>query len=88
MNNKTAKIMVAFAIGQIVQVVLNVLSRVAYMTAPVLFCGAAGFLFFMAIVSGIALANSDSKVAHEKKTYMDWAEIPNEEKVVNPFADE
>lgn len=72
MNKKTAKVMAAFIIGQIVQVICHILSKVSYMNRPVLFCIAAGFLIVIAVVAGITLADSE-KPAHQK-TYTEWAE--------------
>lgn len=72
MNKKTAKVMAAFIIGQFVQVICHILSKVAYMNRPVLFCIAAGFLITVAVIAGITLAYSE-KPAHQK-TYAEWAE--------------
>lgn len=73
MNKKTAKVMAAFIIGQIVQVICHVLAKVAYMNRPVLFCIAAGFLITVAVIAGITLADSEKQPTHQK-TYAEWAE--------------
>lgn len=72
MSSKTAKIMAAFIIGQIVQVVMHILARVWWMSSPVLFCVCSGFLVTMAVVAGITLAGTD-KPKHGK-AYSEWAE--------------
>ena len=70
--NKTGKLMVAFTIGQIVQVVMHILARVWYMNSPVVFCVCSGFLLTVCVVIGITLAGSD-KPKHGK-THSEWAE--------------
>lgn len=74
MSNKTTKVMAAFVIGQIVQVILHILAKVSYMNRPVLFCISAGFLILIAVIAGVALADSEKEPAH--RTYKDWAKIP------------
>lgn len=73
MSKKTAKVMAAYIIGNLVQIVLAILAKVAYMSRPILFCGAAGFLVLTAVVAGISLANSDKAPVHQK-TYREYAE--------------
>lgn len=72
MSNKTAKVMAAFIIGQIVQVVMHILARVWYMNSPVVFCVCSGFLLTVCVVIGITLAGAD-KPKHGR-TYSEWAE--------------
>ena len=72
MNSKTAKVMAAFVLGQLVQIVLAVLAKVSFMSKPVMFCIAAGFLILLAVVAGITLADSEKSPAHEK-SYKEWA---------------
>lgn len=70
--NKTGKLMLAFIIGQIVQVVMHILAMVWYMNSPVVFCVCSGFLLTVCVVVGITLAGAD-KPRHGK-TCSEWAE--------------
>lgn len=70
--SKTAKILFAFCMGQIVQIAMNILAHAWYMNRPVLFCAGAGFLVTMAVVAGITLAGADKP--KRGKTYSEWAE--------------
>ena len=90
MSNPT-KILLAFVAGQVTQLVIHAmaLANNMYNYKQIPFCAAAGFVIFFAIVSGVWIANGrndKASPAHEKKSYLDWAEIPEtEESVVNPF---
>lgn len=80
MSKRTTAIMSAFIMGQIVQIVLAVLAKVSYMSKPILFCIAAGFLVVIAVVSGIVLESDKGETKHEKvKSYKDYAESKSTE---------
>lgn len=88
--SKTAKVLLAYVAGQATQIVIHAmcLANNMYNYRQIPFCLAAGFVLFFAIVSGVWIANAKEKTepAHEKKSYLDWAKIPEKEKmVVNPF---
>jgi len=73
MSKTTAKVMAAYIIGNIIQIVLAVLAKVSFMSRPIMFCVAAGFLVLFAIIGGITLADSE-KQPERKKSYKDYAE--------------
>lgn len=73
MNKKTAKVMAAYILGNAIQIILAILAKVSYMSKPILFCIAAGFLVVIAVVAGITLADSEKSLAHEK-SYKEWAD--------------
>ena len=75
MSGKTSKLMTAFIIGQILQIILHILAKAWWMNHPVLFCVCSGFLITMAVVVGITLAGSEKKA--RPKTYSEWAEQEN-----------
>lgn len=81
MNKKTAKVMAAFVVGQLVQIVLAVLAKVSFMSKPILFCIAAGFLVVIAVVAGISLADSNREPEHQKsyREYEEEAGLSDEE---------
>lgn len=88
--SKTAKVLLAYVAGQATQIVIHAmcLANNMYNYRQIPFCLTAGFVLFFAIVSGVWIANAKEKTepAHEKKSYLDWAKIPEKEKmVVNPF---
>ena len=75
MSKKTASIMVAFILGQFTQIVLAILAKVSFMSKPILFSVAAGFLIVIAVVAGITLEADSGETKHEKvKSYKDYAE--------------
>jgi 5-bromo-4-chloroindolyl phosphate hydrolysis protein len=73
MNKKTAKVMAAYLLGNIMQIVLQILAKVSYMSRPILFCIAAGFLVVIAVVAGISLADSNRE-PEKQKSYREYAE--------------
>ncbi len=88
--SKTAKVLLAYVAGQVTQIVIHAmcLTNNMYSYRQIPFCLAAGFVLFFAIVSGVWIANAKEKTepAHEKKSYLDYAEIPeDDEMVVNLF---
>lgn len=82
--SKAAKLLIAFAIGQVTQLVLHgmVVSLNMWDNRRVLFCAAFGFVILFAAIAGVYIAGgSKSAPAHEKRTYFDWAKIPEDEEV-------
>lgn len=73
MNKKTAKVMAAYLLGNIMQIVLQILAKVSFMSRPILFCTAAGFLVVIAVVAGISLADSNRE-PERQKSYREYAE--------------
>ena len=85
---KTTKILLAFAAGQAVQLVIHgvVIANNMYNYRQIPFCLAGGFLILFAVMAGVWIAGSGmDKPAHakEKKTYFDWAKIPGTETEVS-----
>ncbi len=87
MLSKTTKIVIAYALGQITQLILHgmVVSLNMWDNKRVLFCSAFGFVILFAIISGIVISKGqDEKLEkefnppkHEKKSYKDYAEAEN-----------
>lgn len=87
---KPIKLLAAYAIGQITQLVLHsmVVSLNMWDNKRVVFCAAGGFVILFAVVVGVFIATDKTAGEHaaEKKSYLDWAKIPEDEaEVVNPF---
>lgn len=80
MGTKT-KILVAYVAGQATQLVVHgmALSFNMWNNRQIPFCLAAGFVVFFAILSGVLIATEKTEPAHEKKSYLDYAKIPEEE---------
>lgn len=74
----TTKILAAVTVGQFIQLILNILSRVAWMQNPVLFCLAAGFLVTVAVLSGVYLQQKEGGQPAHTRTYRDHASPPKE----------
>lgn len=70
--NKTAKVLVAYVLGNAVQIVLHALAKNTYMARPILFCAAAGFLVFAAVVFGAVLSAGENK--QSGKHYAEYVE--------------
>lgn len=83
--SKSAKLLVAFAVGQITQLVLHamVVSLSMWDNRRVMFCAAFGFvILFAAIVGTVIAKGQDVKLEREfgeKKSYLEWAEIAGDE---------
>lgn len=90
-NKKVANIVFAFSLGQVTQLVLHgmVVSLNMWDSRRVIFCASAGFVILFAVIVGIVIASNkdDKDVKPETKSYLEWAEIPEDEtdKVVSPF---
>lgn len=70
---KAFKYLAWFIAGQAIQIVLAILAKVSFMSRPIWFCVAAGFLLTVAVIAGAKL------VAEPKKmTYKDYAEVPDD----------
>lgn len=82
--SRSTKLLIAFAVGQITQLVLHgmVVSLNMWDSRRVIFCGAFGFVILFAAIAGVFIAGQqDAKLEKEykeKKTYFDWAEIPED----------
>ena len=78
--SKSAKLLTAFAVGQITQLVLHgmVVSLNMWDARRVIFCAAAGFVILFAAVTGVFIGGGQKVTppSHEKpKSYLEWAEI-------------
>lgn len=71
--SKNVKILLAFIVGQFVQIVAHILAKVSYMNNPVLFCIAAGFLILVAVVAGMYLGVQED-APKKPKSYKDYAQ--------------
>ena len=71
--SKAIKYIIWFLVGQATQVVLAILAKVSFMSKPILFSVAAGFLLTVAIVAGVKLAGEQ-----KPKSYREYAEVPDD----------
>lgn len=71
------KIIIAFAAGQIVQLIIHAVALNLWNSRQIPFCMAGGFLVLFALIAGAYVAQTDKP--KEKKTYLDWAKVPGEE---------
>lgn len=82
--SKSTKLLIAFAVGQVTQLVLHgmVVSLNMWDNRRVVFCGAFGFVILFAAIVGVFIAGQqDAKLEKEykeKKSYLEWAEIPED----------
>lgn len=85
--NKATKLLIAFAVGQITQLVLHgmVVSLNMWDNRRVIFCAAGGFVILFAAIAGTVITKGqDERLAREfekKKTYLDYAKVPGKEEV-------
>lgn len=93
MSLRTLGVLLAFVLGQAVQLVLHgmVVSLSMWDNRRVIFCAAFGFVILAAVIAGVVIAgDQDEKLKREfegKKTYMEYAEASeNIDEVVNPIA--
>lgn len=88
--SKSTKIIIAYVLGQITQLVIHgmELSFNMWNNRQIPFCIAAGFIIVVAVLAGTWIVKpEEAEPKHEKKSYLEWAEIPDvEEEVVNPIA--
>lgn len=87
---KTLKVILAYVAGQATQLVIHAmcLNNNMYSYRQVPFCAAGGFVILFAVIAGAWLASKDeaADAKHGKKSYMDYAKVPeSEEMVVNLF---
>ena len=66
---KAVRYLAWFCMGQVVQIVLAILAKVSFMSRPIWFCVAGGFILTVAIIVGVRM-NTEEK----PKTYLEWAE--------------
>ena len=90
MDTKPMKLLIAYTLGQITQLVLHgmVVSLSMWDNRRVVFCAAGGFVILFAVVVGVFIASDRTVGEHaaEKKSYLDWAKIPEDEmEVLDPF---
>ena len=69
-SKRTMRVLIAYLMGNGVQIILQTLAKNTWMDRPILFCIASGFLVFIAIVAGVTLATADNS---RLKTYADYA---------------
>lgn len=74
MNKKTAKVLVAFVLGQIVQIVCHAVSFNFWQQYQIPFCAAGGFLVAVAVFAGAWVSRQNEEPRH--KSYKEWAEVP------------
>ena len=71
------KIIIAFAAGQGLQLLINYLSHdMVYQNQQVWFCAGAGIIVLVAMIVGAWPILWNAPVAGERKTYLDHAKIP------------
>lgn len=71
---RSKSLLIAFALGQAVQVICHAVSLNLWEYRQIPFCLAGGFLVFMALLAGCWI----NRETTEPKTYLDWAKIPGE----------
>lgn len=82
--SKSTKLLIAFAVGQVTQLVLHgmVVSLNMWDNRRVMFCAAGGFVILFAAIAGTVIAKGQDakldKEFKEKRSYFDWAEIPED----------
>lgn len=71
------KIVIAYVVGQITQLVLHamVLNWNMWNSEQIPVCMAGGFVILFALLVGIKIATPKQKGEH-KKSYLDWAKVP------------
>lgn len=74
MTKKCKQSLVWFVSGMVVQIIAQIMAKNNYMTHPVLFCIAAGFLILVAVVVGMVVAGRDASIHEEPKPYSYYAE--------------
>ena len=79
------KIIIAFAAGQGLQLLINYLSHdMVYANQQVWFCAGAGIIVLVAMIIGAWDTLWNKPVEGERKTYIDHAEIPKTEEATLP----
>lgn len=68
---KSTKLLIAFILGQAVQVVLHAVSMNFWENRRILFCCAAGFLVAVAVFAGVCITKDEKPMSYE-----DYARIP------------
>lgn len=82
MKKHTSGIILAFVIGQVVQIVLALFAQVAFINRPILFSIFAGFLILAAATAGVLIASADENkdAKHSRRmTYQEYADALTEE---------
>ena len=72
MSKNSGRILLAFVVGQGMQLVLALLAKVSYMNRPILFCLAAGFILALAVVAGMRVILLQEQ--ERPRSYHEWAE--------------
>lgn len=79
----STKILIAFMVGQIAQLVIQgmCISMAMWDNRRIAFCIAAGTIIFVALLAGVRIAARETAIVHqERKSYADYAVPPKEEK--------
>ena len=85
MTSNTYKVLAAFFAGQVVQLILHGVALNLWSYRQIPFCGAGGGIILLAIIAGAILCESERVKAEakkkpvEKKSYKEWAEVPDVE---------
>lgn len=72
MSKNITRAILAYILGNVVQIILALVAKVSYMDRPILFSAAAGFLVLVAVMAGMRLVMQDAKETRPK-TYQDYA---------------
>lgn len=73
--NKSLKILIAFVLGQLVQIICHIVSMNFWDNQRIPFCAAAGFLIAFAVFAGMWISRPSAEPEHVK-SYKDWAKTP------------
>ena len=61
---RTTKYLVAYLLGNAVQVLLHTVADFNYMRRPILFCISAGVIVFALVLFGVAIIKGETKPRH------------------------
>ena len=62
--SNTTKLLLAYLLGNAVQVLLHAVADFNYMHRPILFCVAAGVIIFALILFGVGISDGEQKPRH------------------------
>lgn len=62
--SQSSKILVAYLLGQITQIICHAVSLNVWAYQQIPFCAAAGFLIFFAVLMGVRIAAKETTAAH------------------------
>ena len=76
MKGKTAKVLIAYVLGQVTQLVVHAVALNLWYGRQIPFCLAGGFIVLFALIAGVVLSETEGDKPEHQKTYADYAKIP------------